>query len=441
MRPFPLPPFVEERLPSGLTLRAARWGKRPSVAAALLFPGAGSVSDSEGLEGLAEVASDTFLDGTRSRSGRELAEAIDDLALSLDVSAGYDSAVAHMAVLERDLDAGLTLFAEVLSEPAFLEVEVDRNRRRHVDSLREQRSEPDFLGRERLLAELYPGHPYGRLAATEKGLLSLTAADVQRFFSSRFTFTNATLVLVGPGDEGTLLSAAARAFRTAAPGATPAWAPPSPPAPRSGLSFHLIDRKESVQTNLLFARPALRRADPLFVAAVVANQSLGGGASSRLFRVLREERGLTYGTYSSVAPRLTAGHFGASIDCRTDATREALAGLLDLIRAFAAEGPTEEEHARSRRYLTGSFAISHETPGALVQDELTRILHGLPEDAWQTWRERVDRVTREEARDVAARFFSPEVGVVTAVGQAAVIRPVLESFGETTVWDADGPRV
>ncbi len=441
MRPFPLPPFVEQRLSSGLTLRAACWGKRPSVAAALLFPGAGSVSDPEGFEGLAEVASDTFLDGTRSRSGQELAEAVDDLAMSLGVSAGYDSAVAHMAVLERDLDAGLSLFAEVLSEPAFREEEVDRNRRRHVDSLREQRSEPDFLGRERLMAELYPGHPYGRLAATEKGLLALTSDDVRAFYSSRFRFANATLVLVGPGDEGALLSSAARAFRTASPGDASVRAPLSPPAPRGGLSFHLIDRKESVQTNLLFARPALRRADPLFETSVVANQSLGGGASSRLFHVLREERGLTYGTYSSVSPRLTAGHFGASIDCRTDATREALSGLLDLIRAFAGEGPTEEEHSRSRRFLTGSFAISHETPAALVQDELTRILHGLPEDTWRTWRDRVDRVTQEEARNVAARFFSPEVGVVTAVGQAAVVRPILESFGETTVWDADGPRI
>ena len=428
MRPFPLPPFVEHRLPSGLLLRAARWGKRPTVAAGFLFPGAGSVSDPEGLEGLAEVAADTFLDGTRTRSGRELAEAIDDLALSCGVSAGYDSAVAHMAILERDLDAGLSLFAEILTEPAFHEAEVDRNRRRHTDSLREQRSEPDFLGRERLMAELYRGHPYARLAATEKGLASVTAGNVREFYASRYGFGNATLVLVGAGDEEMLLAAAVRAFAAAPSGPSPAWTPPVPPSAAQGLSFHLIDRKEAVQTNLLFARPAIKRADPHYATAIVANQSLGGGASSRLFHVLREEKGLTYGTYSAVSPRLT------------DATREALSGLLELISGFAAQGPTEEEHARSRRYLTGSFAISHETPGALVQDEVTRILHGLPEDTWSTWRDRVGRVTRDEARSVAARYFSPTVGVVTAVGQAGVVRPILESLGETTVWDADGPR-
>jgi predicted Zn-dependent peptidase len=172
----------------------------------------------------------------------------------------------------------------------------------------------------------------------------------------------------------------------------------------------------------------------------VANQSLGGGASSRLFHVLREERGLTYGAYSSLSPRLAAGHFGASIDCRTEVTQEALSGLLGLIRRFAEEGPTAEEHRRSQKYLLGSFTLARETPGAIVQDEVGRLLHGLPEDEWVTWRGRVGAVSREEALGAARDLFDPGTGILAAVGDAAVIRPVLEGFGETTLWDADGPR-
>jgi predicted Zn-dependent peptidase len=195
-----------------------------------------------------------------------------------------------------------------------------------------------------------------------------------------------------------------------------------------------------VQTNLLYARAALQRRSPRFPAALAANQALGGGASSRLFRVLREERSLTYGAYSSLAARVAGGQFGASIDCRTEVTREACAGLFDLIRAFAAEGPTEEEHARARKYLLGSFPIPRETPGGVAQDEITRLLHGLPEDEWATWRNRVDAVSRREACQVAADFFDPSTGILAAVGDAKLIRPVLESFGDTTLWDADGPR-
>jgi zinc protease len=438
--PFSLPTFTGTRLANGVAVRAARWGRRPTVAVAVLFPGAGSAADPPSREGMAEITGDTFLGGTRRLSARELGEALDDLAASLEVSAGSDSSVARLFVLEKDLDEGLALLAEVLTESTFPEDEFEKNRRRQIDVLAEQRSEPDFLARERLLDRLYPGHPYGRLTATERGLASLSQGDVAAFAAARFSLANATLILAGAPNPDALLRAAERAFGGLSAGvlSPPAAVPPPPAVP--GFSIHLVNRPGSVQTNLLFAKPAVARRDPLFTTALVANQSLGGGASSRLFHVLREERSLTYGAYSSVSARVAGGQFGASIDCRTEVTREACSGLFDLIRAYASEGPTAEEHDRSRKYLLGSFPISRETPGGVAQDEIARLLHGLPEDEWATWRERVHSVSREEAFLTAQKFFDPATGILAAVGDAKLIRPVLDKFGETTLWDADGPR-
>jgi zinc protease len=438
--PFTLPPFVTALLPNGIRVRAARWGRRPTVAASLLLPGAGSASDPRGREGTAEVAAESVTGGTPTRTSRQIAEALDDLAAVMDVSAGFDSSVARLYVLERDLDAGLALFAELLSEASFPEEEVEKSRRRQIDLLREQRSEPDFPARERLLDRLYPSHPYGSLTATEAGLSALNRDDVVAHWRGRCTPRGATLVLIGAPEPERMIAAAAKVFGSIpAPEATPNGHVP-PPAPVKGFSIHLVHRPGSVQTNLLFARPAIKRNDPAFAPAVVANQSLGGGASARLFHVLREERGLTYGAYSSLAPRRDAGHFGASIDCRTEVTKEALGGLLELIGTFAKDGPTDDEPQRSKRFINGSFALARETPGAIAQDEITRILHGLPEDEFTTWRTRVAAVTREDARDTARRLFDPAIGILAAVGDEARIRSVLEKFGETTLWDADGPR-
>jgi zinc protease len=438
--PFFLPTFTGTCLQNGVAVRAARWGRRPTVAVAVLFPGAGSAADPAAREGMAEITGDTFLGGTRRRNARELGEALDDLAAILEVSAGSDSSVARLFVLEKDLDEGLALLAEVLTESTFPEEEFEKNRGRQIDVLAEQRSEPDFLARERLLDRLYPGHPYGRLTATEKGLASLDREDVAAFAAARFSLANATLILAGAADPDALLRAAELAFGGLPAGAIspPAVVPPPPAV--SGFSIHLVNRPGSVQTNLLFARPAVSRRDPLFTAALVANQSLGGGASSRLFHVLREERSLTYGAYSSVSARVAGGQFGASIDCRTEVTRDACAGLFDLIRVYASEGPTAEEHDRSRKFLLGSFPIPRETPGGVAQDEIARLLHRLPEDEWATWRDRVHAISREEAFSTAQEFFDPATGILAAVGDAKVIRPVLEKFGETTLWDADGPR-
>lgn len=439
-RPFVPPTFSERRLKNGLRTRAARWGTSPAVAVAMVLPGAGSAADPEGLEGLAEIAGECFLGGTAGRTAEELARAIDDLALVVDVSAGFDSTVARLYVLSEALDEGLGLFAEVLSRPSFPETEVDKVRRRHADLLAEQRSEPDFLARERLLDRLYPGHPYGRLAASERGLQAIRRADVATFAERRAALGGGTLLLAGDLSPERLLEAADRSFGNL-PLPEPAANPALPAAPRVGsLSLHLVHRPHSVQTNLLFARPALRRREARYAEAIVANQSLGGGASSRLFHVLREERGLTYGAYSALNARVGAGHFGASIDCRTEVTDAALGGLLDLVRAYASEGPSREENARSKAYLSGTFVLAREGAASIVQDETTRLLHGLPEDEFLTWRPRLEAVDEDAARAAARDYFDPAVGVVAAVGDAEKIRPILETFGDTTLWDADGPR-
>lgn len=438
-RPFAPPPFATTTLRSGLPARAARWGKRPTVAVSVVFPGAGSASDPNGREGTAELAADVFLGGTRTKSARELAVALDDLAAILEVSAGSDSSVARLFVLEPDLDAGLALLAEVLTESTFPEEEFEKSRRRMLDTLTEQRSEPDFLARERLLDRLYPGHPYGRLTPSERGLALLGRDDVARFAAERLSLAGATFLAAGSADPDRLLAAAEKAFG-GLPIPSPVPAPPVPDAPAvRDFTIHIVHRTGSVQTNLLFARPAVPRSHPRYLEALAANQSLGGGASSRLFNVLREEKGLTYGAYSSLAPRVRAGHFGASIDCRTEVTREALEGLLGLVRAYAESGPTPEEHERSLRYLSGTFVLSREAPGAIVQDEVTRLLHGLPEDEWATFRERLHAVTPESAGRAARDYFDPSIGVLAAVGDAEALRPVLEPFGDVTLWDADGP--
>ncbi len=440
-RRFDAPRFEGPPGTAGPLLRAARWGRRPVVSVTILLPGAGSASDPEGREGLADLVADLFGSGTRRRSATAWAEAIDDRAASVDASAGFDAAVARLSALPDELDEALALLAEALLEPSFPPEEIERSRGRIVESLAEQRSEPDFLARERLLSELYPGHPYGRLAPHEESVEALTREDVVSFHRLGWRLDGAIVTLCGPRDPSELVEAAGRALRAAPSPADPrAVLAPAPPGP-AALEVHVVDRPGSVQTSLLFGRPAVRRSDPRFVAATVANQSLGGDAASRLFTVLREERRLTYGAFSGLVARLVAGHFVASVDCRTEVTGEAARALLDELSRFAAEGPTDDEQARAKSYLRGTFALAHETPGALVAEEATRVLFGLGEDDTATWRERVESVTREEARETAAALFAPDRGVLSAVGEAAAIVPALEALGPVTVWTAAGERV
>ncbi len=133
------------------------------------------------------------------------------------MSAGTDSTVARLYVLESDLDAGLALLAEILTEATFPAEEFEKGRRRLIATLQEQRSEPDFLARERLYDRLYPGHPYGTVTPTEKGLLALTRDDVADFARRRLSLSGATLVLAGAADPDALLARGRTGVRRAAP--------------------------------------------------------------------------------------------------------------------------------------------------------------------------------------------------------------------------------
>jgi len=97
----------------------------------------------------------------------------------------------------------------------------------------------------------------------------------------------------------------------------------------------------------------------------------------------------------------------ASVDCRSEVTSETARALLELMDGFARSGPSEEELAVSKSFQLGSFAVSRETPGSLVQDEVARVVLGLPEEEWRTWRDRVAAVTLDEVRAVARSLFDP----------------------------------
>ena len=221
------------------------------MAVSVVFPGAGCASDPPGREGTAELTADLFLGGTRHRTAKELAAAIDDLAAILDVSAGSDSSVARLGVLEPDLDAGLALLAEVLTEATFPEEEFEKSRRRQIDTLKEQRSQPDFLAHERLLDRLYPGHPYGRLTPTERGLAATNRDDVARFAAERLSLGGATLLLAGSAGPDRLISAAEKAFGglpLAPAGPPPLPSPKRPPfakSPSTSSTGRLRSRRTS----------------------------------------------------------------------------------------------------------------------------------------------------------------------------------------------------
>jgi predicted Zn-dependent peptidase len=155
---------------------------------------------------------------------------------------------------------------------------------------------------------------------------------------------------------------------------------------------------------------------------------LGGTASARLFMNLREEKGYTYGAYTQLDARRYAGSFRATTEVRNAVTGPSLREIFYELERVRSEDVSDKELTDAKTYLTGTFPIRLETQEGLV-DQLVQIrMNDLPSDYLQTYRDNVQRVTKEEVRRVAVRHVTPERAAVVVVGDAAEIREQVAPF-------------
>jgi zinc protease len=165
---------------------------------------------------------------------------------------------------------------------------------------------------------------------------------------------------------------------------------------------------------------------------------LGGGSSARLFNNLREDKGYTYGAYSSIIAGEFIGPWTASSEVRTDVTEGAMREFFNEFRRMRDEKVPAAELEEKKRAVVARFALSLESPATLLNYAITRRIYGLPEDYWDTYPARISAITPEEVQRVARQYLNLDEIQIVAVGDAAKIKTVMEKYGKVTVFDLDG---
>jgi zinc protease len=162
---------------------------------------------------------------------------------------------------------------------------------------------------------------------------------------------------------------------------------------------------------------------------LVMNHILGGGPASRLFLNLREEKGYTYGISSFFSGSSYPGVMAASTDVRTAVTEDALRDLVAEIARMGSEPVSAQELTNAKRALVGTFALSLDSPGALVGNLVTQKVYNLPADYWDTYPQRVEAVTSAEIQRVASKYYDRTRLQIVAVGDGPSVRKALEKYG------------
>ena len=433
-----LPKAYESKLANGLNVLVLENHKLPTFAMQMVIL-SGGLSDPPDLHGLAQVTSLLLREGTTTRSSRQIAEQVDLLGASLSAGTGMSSISTDISAsgLTDSLDPVMGLFADVILNPTFPPEELAKLKTRTLAQLRMQRSRPAFLAQEMFNKVIYGDHPASRIAPTEAEIQRLTPELLSKFHSTYYRPNNAVFAIVGDVKPAGIMTLLEKSFGAWQSGDVPATAIPK--VKDIGPSkIYLIDRPGSVQTNFLLGTLTIERTDPDFPALTVANRIIGGGPSARLFMNLREDKGYTYGAYSSIAAYKYRGVFQANTEVRTNVTDGAMKELTAEIRRLSEEKPPQEEFDNAKRALIGNFALQLESPQTLLANIITQKLYGLPSDYWDTYPRQISSVTPEDVQRVARKYIDLKQLEVVAVGDAKQIAEPLRKYGSVETFDTEG---
>jgi predicted Zn-dependent peptidase len=437
-----LPRAEEATLKNGLQVVLLPSTKVPTFNMQLVVL-SGGLSDKADYRGLANFTAALLREGTTKRSSKDIAEQVDALGATLTANSGLSSMTSVVATsgLVENLDPTLGLFADVIRNPTFPQAEVDKYKTRTLAQLQFQRSIPQFLAAEQFSKAIYgTSHPASLVAPPAESLKKLTSKDLADFHATYYRPNNAIIAIVGDVTMKEILPKLEKAFGDWQKGDVPSMTIPAAPAQSESRIF-LIDRPGSVQTVLQLGTLGIERTSPDYFSVLLADRVLGGGPSGRLFLNLREDKGYTYGAYSNFGGSKFRGTWISSSEVRTDVTEGAMKEFMYELNRLRNEPVPAEELENAKRAIVGSFALSLEQPGTLLQNIITQKLYNLPADYWDTYPQKVSAITAADVQKAAQKYLDMSHLQVVAVGDAAKAREILSKYGKVELYDAEGKPI
>lgn len=392
---------------------------QPIVRINLLVRG-GSYLDPAGKEGLAGLMGAGMREGgTEQTPADKLDERIEFLAAQVRTSFGSTSGSVSLEVLEKDFKAGLDLFLEVLTQPAFAQDRLDLAKKQARLGLDQRNDSANSIAGYQMGYLLSGENHFSTAAMTEGSLKSISREDLKAFHARLFHPSNFVLAVSGRFDRKAMLDTLNKSLGELKPFKA-AEISPVPPAPafvrKPGI---YVCEKDVPQSTVQFAIPGLRRTDPDWYPTFVLNDILGGGGfTARLMKKIRSDEGLTYGIYSRFDP---GAYWKGDWSCRFQTKNRSVAYALRLalaeVQRIKAEPVSDQEMKVVKDSILDGFPARFPNKQAIASLFASECLTGWPDDFYADFRERIQAVTREDVQRVARKYLDLDTMVLLVVGK------------------------
>ena len=382
----------------------------PLIAMEYAFAG-GASQDLPGKPGTGGLVADLLDEGSGDLDSRTFHERLERRAIGLSFASSRDHFRGSLRMLKDTRDEAFDLLRMSLTSPHFDSADVERIRSQVISNLQSETTSPSALAGRNFLQMAYGSHPYSRSAdGTLASVPTITVADLKDYVHRVLAKDSLRVAVVGDVDPDTLGKLLDRTFGNLPAKASLTAIPDIEAAKPPQRSFIQLDVP---QTTVTFGGPGIMRHDPDFMAAYVANHILGGGSSSRLYREVREKRGLAYSVYELLLWMEHSALFIGSTGTRADRASETIDAINKEVRLMAEDGPTQKELDDAKSYLKGSQMLALDTSAKLASALLQYQLDRLPIDYIEKRNGIVDAVTLEQAKAVSNRLWGQ--GLLTVI--------------------------
>jgi zinc protease len=436
-----VPAWTKSTLSNGAELIVSEKHGLPLVAFSLNLLGGAYQFESPERRGLASLVASMMSEGTKTRDGEALSNALQLLGTSISTGIGAEAGSMGFVATSEKFAPALDILADMLVNSTFPADALDRLRAQRLVALAQAKAQPAAIASRVFPRVLYGEvHPYGAMT-TEDSLKAITRDDVAAFHRAYFQPGRAAIVVTGdvnPTAVKATLEKALAAWPTG--GSRPAFSYP-PLAPRPATTIYLVDKPGAAQSTFAIGLPGPPRDTPDYYALQVMNTILGGFFQSRLNANIREDKGYSYGVSSSFAYGRGPGAFRAGGDIASAKTDAALVEFMKELRGIKGTRPvTDEELATAKdalvQRLPGTFA-SVSSIGSAIGGLW---LQGLPDRYYQQYGAAVAAVTKADVQRVTDKYLDLDHLAIVIVGDRASIEAPLKAtgFGPIVLLDIDG---
>lgn len=423
-----VPEFWRDTFANGMQIIGVSSDETPTVSFTLDMDG-GMLLDPMEKAGLSQLTAMMMNETTQSFSNEAMSNALAKLGSSISFSSNGRYSQVFVSSLTENFDATLDLLKEKLFRPAFLETDFNRLKQQVIDGINSQATNPSALA-ERATSLVLWGKE-NRISLSQTGtadtISNITLEDVKTFYSTYYVPAKSTLVMVGDVSQEKLISRL---------GFLADWQGPDYTIPGYGSfpeyqsnHIYLVDVPGATQSTVrMVSRSLPYDATGDYFHAQLMNFPLGDDFNSRINQNLREDKGYTYGAYSSFNGGKSLGWFEAGAELKQQYTQAGIQELMKEINQYKQQGITEAELSFMQNAFTLSEALEYETPMDKAAFLRRLVAYNLPSNYKQTQKSIILNIAKPELDNIAGRLLNTNDLQIIIVGDKQVLKPQLDAL-------------